>query len=44
MRFPTWIPVITRLQEDGIVRLVTDSRFPRVNYQLFGGTNPAAVL
>ena len=37
-------PVITRLQEDGIVRLVTDSRFPRVNYQLFGGTNPAAVL
>ena len=37
-------PVITRLQEDGIVRLVTDSRFPRVNYELFGGTNPAAVL
>lgn len=37
-------PVITRLQEDGIVRLVTDSRFPRVNYQIFGGTNPAAVL
>ena len=37
-------PVITRLQEDGIVRLVMDSRFPRVNYQLFGGTNPAAVL
>jgi NitT/TauT family transport system substrate-binding protein len=30
--------------KDGIVRLVTDSRFPRVNYQLFGGTNPAAVL
>jgi NitT/TauT family transport system substrate-binding protein len=37
-------PVITRLQEDGIVRLVADSRIPRVNYQLFGGTNPAAVL
>ena len=37
-------PVITRLNEDGIVRVVTDSRFPRVNYQLFGGTNPAAVL
>ena len=37
-------PVITRLQEDGLVKLVTDSRFPRVNYQLFGGTNPAAVL
>ena len=37
-------PVITRLQEDGIVRLVADSGFPRVNYQLFGGTNPAAVL
>jgi NitT/TauT family transport system substrate-binding protein len=37
-------PVITKLQEDGIIRIVTDSRFPRVNYQLFGGTNPAAVL
>jgi NitT/TauT family transport system substrate-binding protein len=37
-------PVITRLHEDGIIRIVTDSRFPRVNYQLFGGTNPAAVL
>src|SRR5262249_3278671 len=37
-------PVITRLNEDGIVQVVTDSRFPRVNYQLFGGTNPAAVL
>jgi NitT/TauT family transport system substrate-binding protein len=37
-------PVITRLQEDGAIRIVTDSRFPRVNYQLFGGTNPAAVL
>jgi NitT/TauT family transport system substrate-binding protein len=36
-------PVITRLQQDDIVRLVADSRFPRVNYQLFGGTNPAAV-
>ena len=37
-------PVITRLQEDGVIRIVTDSRFPRVNYQIFGGTNPAAVL
>jgi NitT/TauT family transport system substrate-binding protein len=37
-------PVITRLQEDGAIRIVTDSRFPRVNYQIFGGTNPAAVL
>ncbi len=37
-------PVITRLQEDGAIRIVTDSRFPRVNYQVFGGTNPAAVL
>jgi NitT/TauT family transport system substrate-binding protein len=32
------------LDQDGIIRAVTDSRFPRVNYQLFGGTNPAAVL
>jgi len=31
-------PVITRLQEDGAIRIVTDSRFPRVNYQIFGGT------
>jgi NitT/TauT family transport system substrate-binding protein len=37
-------PVITRLQEDGAIRIVTDSRFPRVNYQIFGGTNPAAVV
>ena len=37
-------PVITRLQEDGVIRIVTDTRFPRVNYQVFGGTNPAAVL
>jgi sulfonate transport system substrate-binding protein len=37
-------PVITRLAEDGAIRIVTDSRFPRVNYQIFGGTNPAAVL
>jgi sulfonate transport system substrate-binding protein len=37
-------PVITRLQEDGVIRIVTDTRFPRVNYQIFGGTNPAAVL
>src|SRR5262249_9485595 len=35
-------PVITRLQEDGAVRLVADTRFPRVNYPIFGGTNPAA--
>ena len=37
-------PVITRLQQDGAIRIVVDSRFPRVNYEIFGGTNPAAVL
>jgi len=38
-------PVITRLQEDGIVRLVTDSRFPRVNYHAVRrAPTPAAVL
>jgi NitT/TauT family transport system substrate-binding protein len=37
-------PVITRLQQNGAVRLVADTRFPRANYQIFGGTNPAAVL
>jgi len=37
-------PVITRLQQDGTVRVVADTRFPRVNYEIFGGTNPAAVL
>jgi NitT/TauT family transport system substrate-binding protein len=37
-------PVITRLEQDGIIRIVTDTRFPRVNYDVFGGTNPAAVL
>jgi len=37
-------PVITRLQQDGAIRIITDSRFPRVNYDIFGGTNPAAVL
>jgi NitT/TauT family transport system substrate-binding protein len=37
-------PVITRLQQDGAIRIITDSRFPRVNYEIFGGTNPAAVL
>jgi NitT/TauT family transport system substrate-binding protein len=37
-------PVITRLQEDGVIRIFTDTRCPRVNYQVFGGTNPAAVL
>ena len=37
-------PVITRLQQDGVIRIVTDTRFPRVNYEVFGGTNPAAVL
>ena len=37
-------PVITRLQQDGTARIVADTRFPRVNYEIFGGTNPAAVL
>jgi len=37
-------PVITRLQQDGAIRIITDSRFPRANYEIFGGTNPAAVL
>jgi NitT/TauT family transport system substrate-binding protein len=37
-------PVITRLQQDGLVRLAVDARYPRVNYEIFGGTNPAAVL
>src|ERR1700720_3154018 len=37
-------PIITKLQQDGVIRLVADTRFPRVNYQIFGGTNPAAVL
>src|SRR2546430_11793969 len=37
-------PVIPRLQQDGAIRIITDSRFPRVNYEIFGGTNPAAVL
>ena len=37
-------PIITKLQQDRAVRLVADTRFPRVNYQIFGGTNPAAVL
>jgi NitT/TauT family transport system substrate-binding protein len=37
-------PVITRLQQDGAIRILVDSRFPRVNYDIFGGTNPAAVL
>src|SRR6516162_881922 len=37
-------PVITRLQRDGAIRIVVDSRLPRVNYGIFGGTNPAAVL
>jgi NitT/TauT family transport system substrate-binding protein len=37
-------PVITRLQEDGAIRILVDSRYPRVNYEIFGGTNPAAVL
>jgi NitT/TauT family transport system substrate-binding protein len=37
-------PVITRLQQDGAIRIVADTRFPRVNYEIFGGTNPAAVL
>jgi len=37
-------PVITRLQQDDAIRIVADTRFPRANYELFGGTNPAAVL
>src|SRR6266566_3216376 len=37
-------PVITRLEQDGVIRIVTDTRFPRVNYEIFGGANPAAVL
>jgi NitT/TauT family transport system substrate-binding protein len=37
-------PVITRLQQDGVIKIAVDARFPRVNYQVFGGTNPAAVL
>jgi NitT/TauT family transport system substrate-binding protein len=37
-------PVITRLQREGAVRIVADTRLPRVNYEIFGGTNPAAVL
>jgi NitT/TauT family transport system substrate-binding protein len=37
-------PVITRLQQDGVIKIAVDARFPRVNYEVFGGTNPAAVL
>ena len=37
-------PVITKLQQDDAIRIVADTRFPRVNYEIFGGTNPAAVL
>jgi NitT/TauT family transport system substrate-binding protein len=37
-------PVITLLQREGAIRIVADTRFPRVNYEIFGGTNPAAVL
>jgi NitT/TauT family transport system substrate-binding protein len=37
-------PVITKLAQDGAIRIVVDTRFPRVNYDIFGGTNPAAVL
>jgi NitT/TauT family transport system substrate-binding protein len=37
-------PVITHLQQNGLARIVADTRFPRVNYEIFGGTNPAAVL
>ena len=37
-------PIVTKLQQDGAIRLVADTRFPRMNYQIFGGTNPAAVL
>jgi NitT/TauT family transport system substrate-binding protein len=37
-------PVITRLRQDAAIRIIVDSRYPRVNYEIFGGTNPAAVL
>jgi NitT/TauT family transport system substrate-binding protein len=37
-------PVITRLQQAGAIRIIVDSRYPRVNYEIFGGTNPAAVV
>jgi NitT/TauT family transport system substrate-binding protein len=37
-------PVITRLQQEEAIRIVADTRFPRVNYEIFGGTNPAAVV
>jgi NitT/TauT family transport system substrate-binding protein len=37
-------PVITRLQQDDAIRIVADTRFPRANLEIFGGTNPAAVL
>jgi NitT/TauT family transport system substrate-binding protein len=37
-------PVITKLQQDDAIRIVADTRSPRVNYEIFGGTNPAAVL
>jgi NitT/TauT family transport system substrate-binding protein len=37
-------PVITRLHQDGAIRIIVDTRYPRVNYEVFGGTNPAAVL
>jgi NitT/TauT family transport system substrate-binding protein len=37
-------PVITRLQQEGTIRIVADTRFPRVNHDIFGGSNPAAVL
>jgi NitT/TauT family transport system substrate-binding protein len=37
-------PVITKLQQNDAIRIVVDTRFPRVNYEIFGGTNPAAVL
>jgi len=37
-------PVITRLQQDRTARIIADTRFPRANYEIFGDTNPAAVL
>lgn len=37
-------PVITKLQQDGDVTIVADSRTEEGNVKLFGGNNPAAVV
>ena len=37
-------PVITKLQQDGDIVVIADSRTEEGNLQLFGGNNPAAVL